>query len=60
MTARARFSKSDISRAMKAARDAGFWVSGARIEPDGSITILTGERIAANDRHNPLDRVLHQ
>jgi hypothetical protein len=56
---RARFTQAELLRAIEAVRKAGLPVSGARIEPDGTIVVLTatGGAIAANDR-NPLDRVL--
>ena len=58
MTRPARFSSADLTRAVNAMRKAGCCVAGAKIEPDGSITVLTGTGEAANDRRNPLDRVL--
>lgn len=58
MTRAARFRLADVTRAVKAFERAGVQVAGGRIEPDGTITILTGEPQAANDRANPLDRVL--
>jgi hypothetical protein len=58
MTARARFSQADLTRAVKAFEKAGVQVAGAKIHADGTITVLTGEPAAANDRYNPLDRVL--
>jgi hypothetical protein len=60
MTRPARFSQSDLTRAVKALEKAGMSVAGAKINPDGTITVLTGEPQAANDRLNPLDRVLHR
>lgn len=58
MTARARFTQSDLTRAIKAMEKAGVHVAGAKIMPDGSITVLTGLPDAANDCANPMDRVL--
>jgi hypothetical protein len=57
MTRPSRFTSADLERAVKAVRKAGCLVAGAKIEPDGSITVLTGTGSAANDR-NPLDRIL--
>lgn len=58
MTRPARFTSADLTRAVKAMRKAGERVMGAKIELDGSITVLTDLTQAANDRRNPLDRVL--
>jgi hypothetical protein len=57
MTARARFSQADLTRAVKGVEKAGLCVAGAKIAPDGTILVLTGAA-AANDTGNPLDRVL--
>lgn len=57
MTVPARFTQADLVRAIEGVKKAGLPVSGARIDPDGSITILTTVGLPANDR-NPLDRVL--
>lgn len=57
MTRPTRFTQADLTRAVRAMRKAGEHVTGARIEPDGSIVVLTGTSEAANDR-NPLDRIL--
>lgn len=57
MTRAARFSQSDLTRAIKGFERAGVQVSGARINPDGSIVLTVGTD-AANDRGNPLDRIL--
>jgi hypothetical protein len=59
MTRAARFKQSDLTRAAKALERAGLQIAGAKINPDGSITVLTGEPTAANDS-NPLDRVLRR
>jgi hypothetical protein len=59
VTKPARFTSADLTRAVNAMRKAGLCVAGAKIEPDGSITVLTGDNEAANDR-NPLDRILSQ
>jgi hypothetical protein len=58
MTRPARFSTADVTRAVKAMRKAGCSVTGAKIEPDGSILVLTDVARPANDR-NPLDRLHH-
>jgi hypothetical protein len=58
MTRPARFTSADISRAVRAAEKCGLSVAGYEIEPNGTIRILTGLPQAANDRRNPLDRVL--
>lgn len=57
MTAPSRFTQADLVRAIEGVKKAGLPISGARIEPDGAIVILTAVAFAANDR-NPLDRVL--
>ena len=61
MTKPVRFSAADVTRAVKAMEKAGLQVAGAKIEPDGSITVLTGEGLPANDvgAVNPLDRLHH-
>jgi len=57
VTKPARFSAVDIKRAVKAMRDVGCEIAGAKIETDGSIIVLTGKPQPANDRRNPLDRL---
>lgn len=57
MTRAARFTAADLTRAVCAMRKAGCCVTGAKIEPDGSILVLTDVAVAMNDRHNPLDRL---
>lgn len=59
MTRAARFSQADLTRAMKAAEKAGLCVAGYEIKPDGTIAVLTGAAVPANDRANPLDRLHH-
>lgn len=54
----ARFSQADLTRALKSFEAAGMSVAGVKIQPDGTLTILTGTPQAANDKGNPLDRVL--
>lgn len=56
MTKAARFTSADLTRAVMAMRKAGCCVAGAKIEPDGSITVLTDEAEALNEG-NPLDRL---
>lgn len=56
MSARAAFKQADLTRAAKALEKAGLQVAGAKIQPDGTIIVLTGKSVA-NDI-NPLDRVL--
>ena len=58
MTARARFSQADLTRAVKAMAKAGCPVAGAKIELDGSITVLTEIARPANDI-NPLEKLLN-
>jgi hypothetical protein len=59
MSRPARFTQAELVRAIEAVQKAGLLVGGAKIEPDGTIVVLTvaSGGIAANDR-NPLDRVL--
>jgi hypothetical protein len=58
VTRAARFTAADLTRAVKCAmRKAGCCVTGAKIEPDGSILVLTDVAGIANDRINPLDRL---
>lgn len=59
MTRATRFTQADLRRAIEAVQKAGLPVSGAKIEADGAITILTTPGIPANDRTNPLDRLHH-
>jgi hypothetical protein len=62
MTARVRFTQAELVRAIEAVQKAGLMVGGAKIEPDGTIVVLTTTveqgAIPANDRANPMDRVL--
>lgn len=57
MTAPARFSQADVTRAINAAKKAGLAVGGFKIEPNGAITVLTKVGHPANDALNPLDRL---
>jgi len=59
VTKPARFTQSDLARALKAAVQADMRVSRAKITPLGEIELTFGE--AANDSGpNPLDRVFSQ
>lgn len=58
MTAPARFTQSDITRAMKAAKSAGFSHVRVGIDLQGNIVIDAGESFAIAERKNPLDRIL--
>lgn len=58
MTRAARFTVPDLTRAIRAFEKAGYRVAGGKIAPDGSIEILTSLGDPANDRGNPLDRLL--
>ncbi len=53
MTKPIRFSQPVLIRAGKAMEKAGLCVAGAEIAPDGTIRVLTGAALAANDRTNP-------
>ena len=57
MTKPARFSQADVRRAVKAVASLGWPVGGVKIEPDGSIIVLTKVGLPANDTANPLDRL---
>jgi hypothetical protein len=60
MTRAARFSQSDLTRAVRAFEKAGLCVAGARINPaTGEITVLTPAGAPANDADNPLERHLN-
>lgn len=54
----ARFTQADLARALKGFEAAGVSVAKVDFHPDGGFTILTGTPQAANDKGNPLDRVL--
>ena len=43
MTARVAFRQDDLTRACRGMKAAGYQVARVEIEPDGKITILTGE-----------------
>jgi hypothetical protein len=49
-----RFKQADVARAVKAAQKAKLPIGGVRIEPDGSILIVTGqpEPVAPSDALN--------
>jgi hypothetical protein len=58
VTARARFSQADLTRALRSVRAAEMVGAVVELTPDGKIVILTQERAAANDRRrNSLDRL---
>lgn len=59
MTKAARFTQADLIRAIEGMKKAGLLVGGAKIEPDGTIVVLTAAPggIPANDHLNPLDRL---
>lgn len=60
MTAPARFSQVDLTRAIRAFEKAGLCVAGARINPaTGEIIVLTPASAPANDTDNPLERHLN-
>lgn len=54
MTARARFTKSDVERAFSGAVEAGVSVA-VLIQPDGSIAIVPAERVNVMVTANDLD-----
>ena len=60
MTAPARFTKTDIKRAMQGAREAGFVRVRVGIDVLGNIVVDASDDPAAlpMDRPNPLDRLL--
>jgi hypothetical protein len=49
MTRAARFTQADLTRAVVAMRKAGECVTGAKIEPDGSILVLVGPEQETDD-----------
>lgn len=58
MTARAAFRQADLTRALRAANDAGCQVARIRIDTDGAIDIIMGGGEPAPTPHtNPLDRL---
>ena len=58
MTAPARFTQSDIARAMKAAKSAGFSHVRGGIDVMGNIVVDASDTTPALERRNPLDRIL--
>jgi hypothetical protein len=54
MSARARFTKSDVERALGAAANVGVSVA-VLIQPDGSIAIVPAERVSIMVTANDLD-----
>lgn len=57
MTAPARFSQADLSRALKGARAGGMRVGRVEIDPNGKIVIVS-ESVAPAAAPNPWDEVL--
>lgn len=53
MTAKSRFKKIDVTRALRAAKDCGFDDVRVRIDPAGGIEIIVGQ--AANDMTAPVE-----
>lgn len=56
-----RFRQSDVTRAVKAARDAGLAVGGVEIMPDGTIRVTVGQEsrpAPAPQKMNEWDEVL--
>lgn len=58
MTAPARFTQSDITRAMKAARSVGFSHVRIAIDVMGNMVVDASDTTPALERRNPLDRIL--
>lgn len=49
MTAQARFKQSDVTRAMRGARMAGFTSVQVKIDPDGNLTIVANDTAVTDD-----------
>ena len=62
MTAPARFTQADVTRAMKGAREGGFTRVRVAIDEHGGIVIDAWEEAAPAPEHrpNPVDRVLRR
>lgn len=58
MTAPARFTQSDIARAMKAARSVGFSHVRIAIDVMGNMVVDASDTNALVERRNPLDRLI--
>ncbi|WP_010544277.1 hypothetical protein [Sphingomonas elodea] len=60
MSRPARFTQSDVARALKGAKAAGYTHVRIRIDVAGNIEIMASDCPAASerDRQNPLDRLL--
>jgi hypothetical protein len=58
VTAPARFTKTDVTRAMKGARDAGFGHVRVAIDVHGNMVIDASDSPTIVARANPLDRLL--
>jgi hypothetical protein len=57
MSRRAAFRQADLTRALKAAAQAGMHIARIEITPDGKISIVTAEGAAAADEPNAWDEV---
>lgn len=60
MTAAARFKESDVTRALKGARKAGFTHVRVALDPFGNIVVDASQEPNIATRNNPLDRLLRQ
>jgi hypothetical protein len=58
VTARARFSQADVTRAFRAAKTAGFSHVRVGIDVQGNIVVDASDVTVIPDRRNPLDRLL--
>ena len=59
MARAAAFRQADLTRALKAAADAGLTVAGYEIEPSGKIAVLTARAPITPSKSNEWDEVLH-
>jgi hypothetical protein len=58
MTAPARFTQSDVARAVSGARKGGLAIASVTIDPNGNITIMAAPAVATTLQANPWDAVL--
>ncbi len=58
MTALARFTMSNVARAVSGARKGGLVIGGVTIDPNGNITIAAGSVAGPALQANPWDAVL--
>jgi hypothetical protein len=58
MTARSRFNQTDITRAFKAAKSAGFTHVRVGIDVTGNIVVDASDAPIVKVRENPLDKLL--